>query len=514
MTRQTSQRGGNVPGTASPPHPPDSSRWDIDIYREGEINMIEHTASARRHPARGALCALATILLLASGSTACAAPRGSAGSGVPPSATIPQPTLERLKKGLPVSPDDRRVDIAMPAFSNPTKITNPLFPISDLHSVVLLGNVDRRLLRTETTLVKKSKTIEWMGQRIPVLESQYVAYLDGRIEEVALDWYAQSDDGAVWYFGEDVFNYEDGSVKDREGSWVAGEDGPPAMIMPANPRVGNVFRTENIPGVAFEEVRVKAIGQTVDGPRGRVPGAMTSEELHMDGNTSDKVFAPGYGEFLSGGPAELEALALAAPTDTRPGPVPAEIETLAHGAEVVFDASRARDWSKAELTLREMNAAWARHQGKGPVSRLLAAQMRRALAALAGDALTPAVDAHDAGGAARASTTAAIAALDLQLQYRSPREIDRARFAAWSRQLIQDADGDDPGAVAGSVTILEWIRDRIGPELQPADAGRIEAELAELRSAADAEDLGRAARGAARLRQTAAALRLVSQNQK
>ena len=60
-----------------------------------------------------------------------------------------------------------------------------------------------------------------------------VAYLDGRIHEVALDWYAQADDGSAWYFGEDVFNYEDGKVADTEGTWIVGGETPAAMIMPA-----------------------------------------------------------------------------------------------------------------------------------------------------------------------------------------------------------------------------------------------------------------------------------------
>ena len=45
--------------------------------------------------------------------------------------------------------------------------------------------------------------------------SQFVAYGDGRVLEVARDYYAQADDGSVWYFGEDVDNYEDGVVVDH-----------------------------------------------------------------------------------------------------------------------------------------------------------------------------------------------------------------------------------------------------------------------------------------------------------
>ena len=73
-----------------------------------------------------------------------------------------------------------------------------------------------------------------------MLVSQYMAWRDGRLEEVALDRYAQADDGSVWYFGEDVVEYARGHVVSTEGTWLAGREGPPAMIMPAHPRVGDV----------------------------------------------------------------------------------------------------------------------------------------------------------------------------------------------------------------------------------------------------------------------------------
>jgi hypothetical protein len=140
---------------------------------------------------------------------------------------------------LPTAPENALVDRAVPAFSNPTQVTNPLFPIAKLRSVVMLGRVDRLPFRTEVTLLPGTKTIAWNGQTVEVLVSQYVAFLDGRIREVALDWYAQADDGSVWYFGEDVFNYEAGVVADTDGTWLAGQDGPAAMVMPATLRVGD-----------------------------------------------------------------------------------------------------------------------------------------------------------------------------------------------------------------------------------------------------------------------------------
>jgi len=98
--------------------------------------------------------------------------------------------------------------------------------------------------------------------------THFVAYKEGRVLETAVDYYAQDDAGNVWYFGEDVSNYENGVEVNKDGTWSAGKDGPPGMIMPAQPKVGDGYRPENIPGLVFEEVTVKATGKTVQGGLG------------------------------------------------------------------------------------------------------------------------------------------------------------------------------------------------------------------------------------------------------
>ena len=45
--------------------------------------------------------------------------------------------------------------------------------------------------RTEFTLLPDIKTITWNGQPIQTITVQYLAYSDGRIQEIALDWFAQ-----------------------------------------------------------------------------------------------------------------------------------------------------------------------------------------------------------------------------------------------------------------------------------------------------------------------------------
>jgi hypothetical protein len=430
-----------------------------------------------------------------------------------PAATTSEPanaadaTLPTL---LPLAPDNERVDLETPGFSNPTKIDNRLFPISNLHSAVLLGNNEGQPIRIETTLMREPKVIEVDGQTIETLESQFVAYQDGRIHEVATDWYAQGDDGAVYYLGEDVFNYEDGVVADTDGTWIAGDDAPIAMIMPADPQPGDVFRPENIAGELMEEVTIEQIDVTVDGPYGPIDGAIVGEENHtLEGVYENKWFAPGYGEFFSGVGDSLEALAIGIPTGALDGPVPAELTALSDEAVAVFDAAADDDWQSARRALDRAQAAWSAHVHITDVPRMLDVQMDRALRDLAGDAMVPAVNDRNAEGARNAALDVAMASIDLQIPYRTQEETDRARFQVWARQLVADSQRIEtvPGFTAGDVTTLEWVWQRFAHTVDNRTADGIESLLADLRAAADEEDLTVAAELAPALLDLARSLR-------
>jgi hypothetical protein len=406
---------------------------------------------------------------------------------------IPQPVM---LGELPTAPESARVDLSMPTFSDPTSITNPLFPVSRQESVLMVGHVDGKPFRTEVTLLPETRIIEWQGRRVETLVSQYTAYLDGRIEEVAYDLYTQADDGSVWYFGEDVFNFEDGAIVDTEGTWIAGKDGPAAMIMPAEPKVGDVYRPENLPGFVFEEVTVKSVGKTLDGPLGPVKGGLVVEELHMDNTTEDKTFAPGYGEFYTAGGGDVEALALAVPTDALSGPAPADLDTLSGGALDVFDAAGSGDWNAASAAVEEMNGAWETYRA-GEIPEKIEPRVSGALAAL-----TEAVDARDAEPARQAAIDAARWSLDLRLQYRPQAEIDLARFDLWAAQVMVDAAAGDTSAVNGDVFTLDYIRDRILNTLDGTDAARLNTGFLDLQVAAADDDLAAASDAAEHLRNT------------
>lgn len=407
---------------------------------------------------------------------------------------IPQPDLGSLNRVTRqrLAPDGARIDLMLPPFSNSTGVTNPLFPIAALDAVIL-GEVEGEPLKIETTLLPETKVVTWHGRRIEALQSQFCAFLRGRITELAVDLYAQAEDGSVWYLGEDVVEYVHGIAESTDGTWRAGLDGPPAMIMPAHPEVGDVYRTENIPGVAFEQVTVKRVGVTVAGPTGPVHGAMVGQELHQDEQALEaKVFAPGYGEFFSGGGHDFEANALSVPADARPGPVPDTLRTLVDRARAVVARARSDRWASATAHLDEATAAWRAYQAGGAPDRL-ATHTTSALAAL-----TTGVDHRRMRKVAQSALHLVDAVLDLELQHRSPSAVNKARLVLWTRQLALDARARRAGAVHGDVTTIGWIRDRL--DLESGAGANIDDQIRYLRAVAEAHEFRRAATQAERLR--------------
>ena len=422
----------------------------------------------------------------------------------PPPATaeqIPQPSVPA---GVDVAPLSERVDLTMPTFSRPTDITNPLFPVSRQASVLMLGHVEGKPFRTEVTLLPETRIVRWQGREVETAVSQYVAFLDGRIEEVAYDLYAQADDGSVWYFGEDVFDFRDGAIVVTEGTWLAGRDGPAAMIMPADPQIGDVYRTENAPGFVFEEVTVRSTSQTLDGPLGPIDGGMLAEELHMDGATEDKTFAPGYGEFFTSGGGDVEALALAVPTDASSPAVPAQLTTISDQALSIYDAVGDGGWRAAKAAVERIRTTWNSYRD-GDVPRLIGSWMDRAVARL-----ERAVDARAAGRAQHQAIEVARSALDLQLRFRPVTEVDVARMDLWAAQLlIDEAAGDDAG-VAADAFAMDYVRDRIRTTLDDATLAEVNTELGDIQIAVVDEEPAAAAEQAAALRGTLRDAGLVS----
>jgi hypothetical protein len=125
-------------------------------------------------------------------------------------------------------------------------------------------------------------------------------YVDGRLEEIAHDWYSQDRQGNVWYFGETIkeFNRK-GQQIPAKGAWEAGVDGArPGIVMPARPAVGDSFRPEYYKGTAEDVYRILDLSAKIRVPYGTFKDVlvMTEQTRLEPGVLGLKFHAPGLGQ--------------------------------------------------------------------------------------------------------------------------------------------------------------------------------------------------------------------------
>ncbi len=190
----------------------------------------------------------------------------------------------------------KKVSAAM-KFSHPRDITNPLLPLAYLKQDILEGTEAGAKIRVERTLLpKKHKTFQIAGQKIDSLVMEDREFKDGKLAEVTLDYFAQDDEGNVYYLGEDVDEYENGKVVNHEGAWLLGKDTQnPGVIIPAHPKVGDKFKSEDVNKEIYEEDEIVSVSETVSVPAGTYENCVKVKETLADGTTEFKFHAPGVG---------------------------------------------------------------------------------------------------------------------------------------------------------------------------------------------------------------------------
>jgi hypothetical protein len=155
-------------------------------------------------------------------------------------------------------------------------VDNRFFPLRPGTRTIFRGESDGEPERTIVDGTHRKKTI--LGVETTVVLDR--VFQNGSLAEKTLDWYAQDEDGNVWYLGEDSKSYENGKVVSTAGSWEAGKNGAVAgVIMLAHPKVGTTYRQEFAAGVAEDMARVLKHGVTVKVPYGTFHGCLQTEEF-------------------------------------------------------------------------------------------------------------------------------------------------------------------------------------------------------------------------------------------
>ena len=136
---------------------------------------------------------------------------------------------------------------------------------------------------------------------------------DGELIEDTFDWYANDNEGNVWYFGEDSKEYDDGELVSTAGSWEAGVDGAkPGILVKGNPQVGDVYQQEYYEGEAEDMAEVLSLDASVTVEYGFFDNCLQTKEwtpLEL-GVEEHKFYASGVGilkeEAVIGGDEVLE----------------------------------------------------------------------------------------------------------------------------------------------------------------------------------------------------------------
>jgi hypothetical protein len=197
-----------------------------------------------------------------------------------------------------------------PVFSDPLEITNPYHPFPPLGEVgwklleVQQGHTDVCVL---DLYPDETRTLLWGATPVEcrvLVESEEE---DGETTEISWNYFAQADDGTVYYLGETVDIYEGGLVVSHDGSWLVGGPEPgdpvdtataldPAVFMPANPEAGDTWKPEDLFPIVDETVEALKVGTNVTVPAGKFPDTLKVQESSLlTDSTENKWYAPGVG---------------------------------------------------------------------------------------------------------------------------------------------------------------------------------------------------------------------------
>ena len=220
------------------------------------------------------------------------------------------PTLI-LGLAIPFNTARAEVPTGPPAFSDPLTIDNAFFPFVPGAFKEFAGSDHGTKTGAKDFYLTKTRMFKWNGDKVACRILVEEAFENDELVERSFNYFAQADDGTVYYFGEVVDNYENGVVANHDGSWLVGgvtlrsdppaaevgNAGKPAVFMPANPELGDVFKPEDLYPIVDETATVVGVDLSVTINGMKYYGAIQIEETTLlDPDSSEfKWYAPGVG---------------------------------------------------------------------------------------------------------------------------------------------------------------------------------------------------------------------------
>jgi hypothetical protein len=194
---------------------------------------------------------------------------GCSQASTPPASTVDAPQIV-TSTDAPYTVDINPTDFV-------AIVDNPYFPAIPGTKYVYEGQSADGLERIEIEVLAETRQV--MDVTITIIHD--TVYLDGTLIEDTFDWYAQDKEDNVWYFGEDVSNYENGELVDHAGSWEAGVDGAlPGIVMFGDPaaHLGETYRQEYYEGEAEDMADLLSVSESVTVPSGSFENVVQTKD--------------------------------------------------------------------------------------------------------------------------------------------------------------------------------------------------------------------------------------------
>jgi hypothetical protein len=173
---------------------------------------------------------------------------------------------------------------------------NPFFILEPGYTLVLENESERLTI----TVLSETRAVDGVETR--VVEERETNR--GRLVEISRNFFAISRrTNDVFYFGEDVDIYKDGTIASHEGAWRSGVNGARfGLMMPGLPKVQAKYYQEIAPGVAMDRAVIVSLSETLRTPAGSFRDVLKIEETTpLEPNAREfKYYARGVGLLQDG----------------------------------------------------------------------------------------------------------------------------------------------------------------------------------------------------------------------
>jgi hypothetical protein len=172
---------------------------------------------------------------------------------------------------------------------------NPFFILEPNYQLVLAGGDASEAAEVIITVLNETRQVN--GTETRVIEER--ESIDGELVEISRNFFAICEEtNSVFYFGEEVDDYENGNIVSHEGAWLAGEDANRAgVIMPGTILLGARYYQEMAPNVALDRAEIIDMGELIQTPSGDFSDTLITRETNpLEPDAAElKYYAAGIG---------------------------------------------------------------------------------------------------------------------------------------------------------------------------------------------------------------------------